>query len=179
MDISKISSGKNLPQEVNVIIEIPGGVHPVKYEFDKESGALFVDRFIQVAMNYPGHYGFIPHTLSEDGDPCDVLVLVDMPVVPGCVIKARPIGVLMMEDEAGFDEKILAVPTEKGHPYYANIKSYKDLPKITLQKIKHFFEQYKSLEEGKWVKVKDWEDVDKARELITRSVERAASKSKT
>jgi inorganic pyrophosphatase len=176
MDISKISSGKKLPHEINVIIEIPGGGQPVKYEFDKESGALFVDRFMQVSMSYPCNYGFIPHTLSEDGDPCDVLVLVDTPVIPGCVIKARPIGVLMMEDEAGFDEKILAVPMEKEHPYYANIKSYKDLPEITLRKIKHFFENYKSLEEGKWVKVKDWEDADKAKELITRSVERAASK---
>ncbi len=172
MDIRKISPGSNAPEEINVVIEIPGGSSPVKYEFDKESGALFVDRFMQVSMNYPCNYGFIPNTQAGDGDPCDVLVLVDMPVVPGCVIRARPIGVLIMEDEAGNDEKILAVPIEKEHPYYTDIKSYTDLPEIILHKIKHFFENYKSLEEGKWVKVNGWEGVEKAKQLIIDSIEK-------
>jgi len=172
MDINKIPSGRKPPEEVNVIIEIPRE-NSVKYEFDKESGALFVDRFVQVAMGYPCHYGFIPHTLSGDGDPCDVLVVVDMPLVPGCVIKVRPIGVLLMEDESGFDEKILAVPIEKEHPYYAKIKSYKDLPEIVVKKISHFFENYKGLEGEKWVKVNGWEDAAKAKELIMEGIERA------
>ncbi|MCH9753892.1 MAG: inorganic diphosphatase [Alphaproteobacteria bacterium] len=173
MNIDKISIGKNPPEDINVIIEIPGGSNPVKYEIDKESGALFVDRFIMTSMVYPYHYGFVAHTLSEDGDPCDVLVISDMPVVAGCVIRSRPIGVLLMEDESGFDEKILAVPVDKLHPCYSDIKSYQDLPKVVAERISHFFEQYKALEKNKWVKVKGWEGVDKAKELIQQSIDRA------
>jgi inorganic pyrophosphatase len=173
MDVSKISIGKNPPCDVNVVIEIPAGSPPVKYEIDKKSGALFVDRFMQTAMHYPCHYGFIPNTLSEDGDPCDVLVVVDVPVVPGCVINARPIGVLMMEDEAGFDEKILAVPSK--YPSYTNIESYEDLPASIIKRITHFFQNYKGLEENKWVKVKGWEGAEKAREMILKSINRAKS----
>jgi inorganic pyrophosphatase len=170
MDISKISVGSNPPNEINVLIEISGGSAPVKYEFDKESGALFVDRFLQVSMNYPCNYGFIPNTLSGDGDPCDVLVIADMPLVPGCVIKTRPIGVLLMEDESGMDEKILALPTIKAHPHYASVSSYRDLPNTTLDKIVHFFEHYKELEKDKWVKVQGWADSDKAKELIMAAI---------
>ncbi|MEQ9116480.1 MAG: inorganic diphosphatase [Rickettsiales bacterium] len=176
MNIDKISIGKNPPSEVNVIIEIPGRGQPVKYEIDKESGALFVDRFLMVSMNYPFHYGFIPHTLSDDGDPCDVLVISDTEVVPCSVIKSRPIGVLMMEDESGFDEKILAVPTEKLHPMYKDVKSIDDLPEIVLDRIKHFFESYKALEKGKWVKVKGWHGVEKAKEMIEASIKRNSEK---
>ena len=140
MDIKKIPCGANPPEEVNVLIEIPSGADPVKYELDKKSGALIVDRFLQVSMTYPCNYGFIPKTLSDDGDPTDVLVIVDMPLVPGCVIPVRPIGVLLMEDESGGDEKILAVPTEKICPHYAKIKSYFDLSQTMLCKITHFFE---------------------------------------
>lgn len=173
MDLSKIAIGANPPEEINVVIEVPAGADPVKYEMDKESGAIFVDRFIQVAMHYPCNYGFIPHTLSDDGDPCDVLVISDHPVVPGAVIKARPIGVLLMEDESGFDEKILAVPTQKLSQYYAGINSYKDLPEVMIKRITHFFENYKALEKGKWVKLKGWEDAAKARDLIEESIKRA------
>lgn len=172
MDIKKIATGSNPPEEVNVIIEVPADANPVKYEFDKESGAVFVDRFIQVAMHYPCNYGFIPHTLSDDGDPCDVLVISDYPVVPGAVIKARPIGVLLMEDESGFDEKILAVPTAKLSPYYANVKSYHDLPEVMISRITHFFENYKALEKGKWVKLKGWEDADYAKKIILEAIAR-------
>jgi len=173
MDISKISIGKNPPEDINVIIEIPAGSNPVKYEMDKESGALFVDRFVMTSMVYPYNYGFIPQTLSEDGDPCDVLVITDVPVIAGCVIKSRPIGVLLMEDESGMDEKILAVPVDKVHPYYSNVKSYKDLPSIVTERIGHFFEQYKALEKNKWVKVKGWEGAEKAKQLIQESIDRA------
>lgn len=172
MDLNKVSIGANPPEEVNVIIEVPAGSNPVKYEMDKESGALFVDRFIQVAMHYPCNYGFIPHTLSDDGDPCDVLVITDFPVVPGAIIKARPIGVLLMEDESGFDEKILAVPTAKLSQYYANINSYRDLPEVMSARITHFFENYKALEKGKWVKLRGWEDAAHAKKLIQEAIER-------
>lgn len=172
MDIKKISHGKNPPEEINVIIEIPGNSSPVKYEIDKDSGAIFVDRFVQASMSYPCNYGFIPHTLSDDGDPTDVLVLADMPLLPGCVIAARPIGVLMMEDESGFDEKILAVPTKKAHPLYNDIESHKDLPEILLDKIEHFFKHYKALEKDKWVKIVGWDDKNKAKELIVSAIEK-------
>lgn len=175
MNISKIPLGKNAPHEVNVIIEIPAGGPPVKYEFDKDSGSLFVDRFMQCAMHYPAHYGFVPHTLSEDGDPVDALVLGSEALVPGCVIPARPIGVLVMEDEAGLDEKILMVPSSKLHPSFASIKSIHDVPKETLNKIKHFFEHYKDLEEGKWVKVKKWGETSEALEFIQAGIEKAKS----
>jgi inorganic pyrophosphatase len=173
MNLDKLKIGRNPPHEVNVVIEIPGGTPSVKYEIDKDSGALFVDRFIQVSMSYPAHYGFIPHTLSADGDPCDALVIVDASVVPGCVIKARPIGVIFMEDEAGEDEKIITVPIEKEHPYYTRIQSYKDFPEIVLRKITHFFENYKTLEVDKWVKIKGWGDVEDAKKIIMEAVDRA------
>ncbi len=176
MNIDKIEIGKNSPDEVNVIIEIPGRGAPVKYEIDKESGALFVDRFMMVSMNYPFHYGFIPHTLSDDGDPCDVLVICDTEVFPSTVIKSKPIGVLMMEDESGFDEKILAVPANKIHPAYQNVNDINDLPEILLDRVKHFFESYKALEKGKWVKVKGWEGAEKAKEMIKQSIERHQAK---
>lgn len=166
MDLAKIAVGKNPPHEINVVIEVPLGGDPVKYEMDKESGAVFVDRFLHTSMQYPCNYGFIPHTLSGDGDPADVLVVGSLPVVPGCVLAARPIGVLLMEDESGVDEKILAVPTTKLDPFYADINSYRDLPESFIQRISHFFEHYKDLEKGKWVKVLGWEDADKAIELI-------------
>ncbi len=172
MDISKIEVG-NAPEEVNVIIEISAGAAPVKYELDKESGALFVDRFLSTAMFYPANYGFIPHTLSDDGDPADVLVISQTPITPGAVVAARPLGVLLMEDESGFDEKIIAVPKDKLHPFTKNIQSLEDLPKITLEQISHFFERYKDLESGKWVKVKGFADKEKAFELINNSIAQA------
>jgi len=166
MDINKISSGNNVPNEVNVIIEVSMNSSPVKYEFDKETGALFVDRIIQTSMYYPCNYGFVPGTLSGDGDPVDVLVVGNFPIVPGAVVAVRPIGVLMMEDESGIDEKILAVPTTKIDPFYADIESYKDLPKILIEKISNFFENYKKLEKNKWVKLADWNDANSAKEII-------------
>lgn len=172
MDLAKIAVGKNPPHEINVVIEVPLGGDPVKYEMDKESGAVFVDRFLHTSMQYPCNYGFIPHTLSGDGDPADVLVVGTLPVVPGCVLSARPIGVLLMEDESGVDEKILAVPTTKLDPFYANINSYRDLPESFIERISHFFEHYKDLEKGKWVKVLGWEDADKAIELIREAMMR-------
>jgi len=167
MNIEKIGAGKSAPEEINVVIEVPMGSDPVKYELDKDSGAIMVDRFVQTAMFYPCNYGFVPCTLSKDGDPVDVLVIANYPIIPGAVIKARPIGVLMMEDESGMDEKILAVPTTKLDPYFANIKSYKDLPEILIDRIKHFFENYKALEKGKWVKVGGWEDEMVAKAVIS------------
>ncbi len=172
MDISKISPGKNPPVDVNVIIEVPMGSEPIKYEMDKDSGALFVDRFLHTAMQYPCNYGFIPHTLSGDGDPADVLVFGRRPLMPGCVVAARPIGVLMMEDEAGPDEKILAVPQSRLHPFFNDVKSYKDLPQILIQQIAHFFEHYKDLEQNKWVKVTGWLDATEAERLVMEAIER-------
>lgn len=170
MDISKIPPGKNPPWDINVIIEVPLGAEPIKYEMDKASGALFVDRYLHTAMHYPCNYGFIPHTLSGDGDPADVLVVGRRPVVPGCVLPSRPVGVLMMEDEGGQDEKILAVPATRLHPFYDDVKSYKDLPEILTQQIVHFFEHYKDLEKNKWVKVLGWKDADAAAELIMQGI---------
>lgn len=170
MDVTKISTGVNPPYDVNAIIEIPQGGLPVKYEMDKESGALFVDRFLHTAMFYPGNYGFIPHTLADDGDPMDILVVNPTPVVPGCVIRARPIGALMMEDEKGGDEKILAVPVDELHPFYSNIASYRQLPEVMIEQIAHFFARYKDLEKGKIVKVSRWADTDEAAEIIRRSI---------
>lgn len=170
MDISKISIGDNAPHDVNVIIEVPIGSDPIKYEMDKESGAIFVDRFLHTAMHYPCNYGFIPHTLSDDGDPADVLVIGRRPIHPGAVISVRPIGVLMMQDEAGGDEKILAVPSSKLHPFYDDVQSYKDIPQILLYQIEHFFSHYKDLEKGKWVKVLGWEGKEKAIELINKAI---------
>ncbi|MDA0996741.1 MAG: inorganic diphosphatase [Proteobacteria bacterium] len=176
MNLDKIPIGANPPHEVNVIIEIPLGGNPVKYEMDKESGAMLVDRFLHTAMYYPCNYGFIPHTLSEDGDPTDAAVLGQMPVVPGCVIQSRPIGVLIMEDESGIDEKILCVPIDKLHPFYGDVSSYRDVRPVLIEQIQHFFEHYKDLEKNKWVKVKRWGEVEEAIELIRQGIERARQK---
>jgi len=176
MDINAISAGKNPPESINVLIEIPQGGYPVKYEVDKKSGALFVDRFLHTSMIYPANYGFIPHTLSDDGDPCDVLVVGQVPVIAGCVIPCRPIGALLMEDEAGHDEKILAVPIDKLHPFYSKIKSYKDLPEILIEQIAHFFQHYKDLEKGKWVKIVKWVGPAEAKELIVDGLNKAKVK---
>lgn len=173
MDISKISVGKKAPDEVNVIIENPMGGMPVKYELDKDSGAMFVDRFLHTSMFYPGNYGFIPHTLSGDGDPVDVLVVGRTPVMPGAVMPVRPVGVLLMEDEGGMDEKIIAVPTDKLHPYHADVLNYDDLREINRQAIEHFFTHYKDLEKGKWVKTQRWGDAAEARQMILEGIERA------
>ena len=173
MDITKISPGKDLPHQINVIIEVPMNSDPVKYEMDKDSGAIFVDRFLATPMYYPCNYGFIPGTLSEDGDPADVLVISDYPVVPGAVIAAKPVGVLIMEDEKGMDEKILAVPAKKLNSQYESIENYTELSPSLLEKITHFFERYKDLEKGKWVKVKGFEGADKAKQLIEEAFARA------
>src|SRR5471030_2102677 len=174
MDLSKIPVGVNPPYDVNAIIEIPQGGVPVKYEIDKASGALFVDRFLHTAMFYPGNYGFIPHTLAADGDPCDVMVVGRTPVVPGAVIRSRPVGALLMEDEAGMDDKIIAVPADALHPYYTGVRSYEDLPVILRDQIAHFFNHYKDLEQGKWVKIVRWAGPEEAGELINQSIARAA-----
>lgn len=174
MDISLISAGRNPPKDLHAVIEIPLGGVPVKYEMDKRSGALFVDRFLHTAMFYPGNYGFIPQTLSMDGDPCDVLVVSQVPVVPTSVIRCRPVGALIMEDEAGGDEKILAVPVDALHPFYRDVRNYSDLPQIMCDQISHFFQHYKDLEKGKWVTVVRWLDTDGAETLIIEAIERAA-----
>jgi len=166
MRIDAISIGIDPPREVNVIIEVPVGGEPIKYEMDKDAGTLVVDRFLYTAMRYPGNYGFIPHTLSGDGDPCDVLVANTRAIVPGAVMSVRPVGVLLMEDEAGGDEKIIAVPSSKLTQRYDKVRTYSDLPDITLHQIQHFFEHYKDLEPNKWVKVQGWEGPDSAREEI-------------
>ncbi len=173
MDISKVPAGFAPPDDINVVVEIPQGGVPVKYEFDKASGALMVDRFLHTAMYYPGNYGFVPHTLSGDGDPCDVIVVGQVPVVPGCVIRCRPIGALLMQDEAGPDEKIVAVPVDQLHPFYHGVNSYTDLPPILTEQIAHFFQHYKDLEKGKWVTITRWIGPDEARALIVEGMERA------
>ena len=173
MDLKLISSGRNPPHDIHAVIEIPLGGVPVKYEFDKTSGAIFVDRFLHTAMFYPGNYGFIPHTLSDDGDPCDVLVISQVPVVPGAVIRCRPVGALLMEDEAGNDEKILAVPVDALHPFYKGITSYRDLPDVMCEQIAHFSQHYKDLEKGKWVSIVRWLDAREAEQLIMDGIKRA------
>ena len=176
MDISKISMGKDAPNEVNVIVENTVGAVPVKYEIDKDSGAIFVDRFVHTPMFYPGNYGFIPHTLSDDGDPVDVLIVGDMPVIAGAVMPVNPIGVLKMEDDGGMDEKIIAKPTTKMFPYHKDIENVSDLPEIVTQQIEHFFTHYKDLEKGKWVKILGWGDAEEARKLIQEGIERVNKK---
>ncbi|PHS28635.1 MAG: inorganic diphosphatase [Robiginitomaculum sp.] len=176
MDINAISAGKAPPWDVNAIIEIPLGGVPVKYEVDKASGALFVDRFLHTAMFYPGNYGFIPHTLSLDGDPIDVMVVGRTPVIAGCVMRVRPVGMLQMEDESGPDEKILAVPVSKLHPYYESVRTYKDLPEVMCDQIKHFFTHYKDLEHEKWVKVGEWQDADTAAKAVMEAVARVSAR---
>lgn len=172
MDISKISVGKNPPEELNVIIEVPLGGDPIKYEIDKDSGALFVDRFLYTAMTYPCNYGFVPHTLSGDGDPIDVMVYGSRPIHPGAVVAIRVIGVLLMEDEAGVDEKILAVPNYNLTKRFDRVKDYTDIAEIMLDRISHFFEQYKALEPNKWVKVIGWRGIDEAEKMIAEAIER-------
>lgn len=171
MDLKKIPAGKSLPDDINVVIEVPQG-SSVKYEMDKEAGAVFVDRFLFTAMHYPLNYGFIPNTLSDDGDPTDCLVWSPQPVAPGTVIRARPVGVLMMEDEHGIDAKIVAVPHEKVAGGYVDIRDVEDLPENIRQQIRHFFEHYKDLESGKWVKMKDWANLAEARKIIEADVKR-------
>ena len=173
MNIEAIAIGKNPPEDVNVIIEVPVGGEPIKYEMDKASGALFVDRFLYTPMRYPGNYGFIPHTLSLDGDPIDVVVCNTRAIMPGAVISCRVVGVLVMEDEAGGDEKLIAVPSPKMTRRYENVHEVTDLPQITRDQIQHFFEHYKDLEPGKWVKVIRWDNAAEAKKMILESIERA------
>lgn len=172
MSLNKVPSGKNLPDEINVIIEIPAHADPVKYEVDKDSGAIFVDRFMSTCMHYPTNYGYVPHTLSEDGDPVDVLVPTPFPLLAGSVITCRPIGVLNMTDESGEDAKLLAVPIDKLTPVYRGITEVSQMPELLLNQISHFFERYKDLEPGKWVKIEGWNDSAAAKEEITASVKR-------
>lgn len=173
MALEKVKVGKNPPKEVNVIIEIPMNSGPIKYEYDKDSGLIVVDRFMPTTMSYPCNYGFVPHTLSGDGDPVDVLVYTNHPILPGAMISVKPIGVLITEDEKGMDEKVLAVPADKIDQFFADVKSYKDVPSVVIDRIKHFFENYKALEKGKWVKVQGWADADEAEQVIMDSIERA------
>ncbi len=175
MDVSKISIGKQPPSDINVVIEIPQGSQ-VKYEIDKDSGAVVVDRFLFTPMAYPAAYGFIPNTLAEDGDPADALVLATAAMIPGCVIRCRPIGMLEMEDESGKDEKIICVPHDKVHSQFTDVHRIEDLPAITRQAIEHFFTRYKDLEPGKWVKVTGWADKAAAEAAITRSIEAVGAK---
>jgi inorganic pyrophosphatase len=173
MNLDAVSVGTNPPHEVNVVIEVPIGGEPIKYEMDKASGALVVDRFLYTSMRYPGNYGFIPHTLSDDGDPCDVIVANTRAVVPGAIMACRIVGVLLMEDEAGGDEKLIAVPAPKLSQRYEHVENYTDLPRITLDQIEHFFAHYKDLEPGKWVKIKGWRGADEAREMVLQGIARA------
>jgi inorganic pyrophosphatase len=175
MDLAELPIGKNPPHEVNVVVEVPVGGEPIKYEMHKPSGSLMVDRFLYTAMRYPGNYGFIPHTLSDDGDPCDVVIANQRGLLPGCVIAVRPVGVLLMQDEAGGDEKILAVPVPKLTRRYEHVHNYTDLPDITIRQVQHFFEHYKDLEDDKWVKVLGWGDAAKARDMISAAIARAAA----
>ena len=170
MRIEDIAIGTNPAEDINVIIEVPVGGQPIKYELDKHSGTLVVDRFLYMPMTYPGNYGFVPHTLSEDGDPIDVLVCNTRALIPGCVINVRPIGVLIMEDDSGQDEKIMAVPSDHLTRRYLDVKTYSDLPEITLQQIQHFFEHYKDLEPNKWVKIEGWGDAAAAKAELVNSV---------
>jgi inorganic pyrophosphatase len=175
MRLDAVPIGANPPFEVNVVVEVPIGGEPIKYEMHKASGTLFVDRFLYTAMRYPGNYGFVPHTLSDDGDPVDVLIANTRAIVPGAVVSCRPVGVLIMEDEAGGDEKIIAVPSTKLTRRYEKVKSYSDLPQITVDQISHFFEHYKDLESDKWVKIVRWGDQNEAHAMIEAAIARAKS----
>jgi inorganic pyrophosphatase len=170
MNIDLIPTGKNPPDNLNVIIEVPLGGEPVKYEFDKSSGALFVDRILHTPMRYPANYGFIPHTLSPDGDPLDALVISRTPFIPGAVVRARPIAVLFLEDEAGGDEKLITVPVDETFPYYTGVGQREDLPEIVLQQIEHFFTHYKDLEPEKWVRISHWGNADEARRVVVEAI---------
>jgi inorganic pyrophosphatase len=176
--LDAISIGRNPPEEVNVVVEVPVGGEPIKYEMDKAAGTLVVDRFLYTSMRYPGNYGFIPHTLSDDGDPCDVLIANQRGIVPGAIIAVRPVGVLKMQDEAGGDEKIIAVPVPRLTRRYEKVHDYLDLPEITLKQIEHFFEHYKDLESNKWVKVIGWGDAEEAKRLIREAIDRAVTGAK-
>ncbi|PZQ14136.1 MAG: inorganic diphosphatase [Ancylobacter novellus] len=178
MRIEAIAIGNNPPSDVNVIVEVPIGGEPIKYELDKESGTLVVDRFLYTSMRYPGNYGFIPHTLSDDGDPIDVLVANTRAIVPGGVINCRPVGVFKMEDEKGLDEKIIAVPSPKLTLRYEHVTDYTHLPEITLSQISHFFEHYKDLEGDKWVKALGWGDAAEAQRMIVEAIDRAKAAKK-
>ena len=173
MNLSAVPIGENAPHDVNVVIEVPIGGEPIKYEMDKESGALVVDRFLYTSMRYPGNYGFIPHTLSGDGDPCDVVVANTRAIAPGAVMSCKIVGVLVMEDEGGGDEKLIAVPSTRLTKRYAKIENYSDLPEITLHQIEHFFGHYKDLEPNKWVKIVRWGDAEEARRMVLEGIERA------
>jgi inorganic pyrophosphatase len=174
MSLKNVPAGKDLPNDINVVIEIPANSPPVKYEVDKDTGAVFVDRFMTTAMFYPANYGYVPQTLSEDGDPVDVLVVAPLPLIAGSVIRCRPVGVLKMTDEAGADAKLLAVPVSKLCKDYDNVQSYLDLSPSLIKSIEHFFEHYKDLEPEKWVKVEGWADVEAAKAEIMASAERLA-----
>lgn len=174
MNLENLPIGNNPPHEVNAVIEVPIGGEPIKYEMDKAAGMLVVDRFLYTPMRYPGNYGFIPHTLSDDGDPCDVLVANTRPLMPGSAIAVRPVGVLRMTDEGGGDEKILAVPATRLTQRYAHVQNYTDLPEIVWRQVEHFFAHYKDLEPGKWARFEGWGDADQARELIEQAIARAA-----
>ena len=171
MRLDAISIGNNPPHDINVIVEVPHGGEPVKYEMDKEAGTMIVDRILYTSMRYPGNYGFVPHTLSDDGDPIDVLIANQRPIIPGAVINCRPVGVLFMEDEAGGDEKIIAVPSESVSAMFNQVASFRDLPEIMRRQISHFFERYKDLEDNKWVKIARWGDETEAREIIAKAIE--------
>lgn len=179
MRIDAISIGNDPPHDVNVIVEVPLGGQPIKYVLNKEAGTLVVDRFLYTSMAYPGNYGFVPHTLSADGDPIDVLVCNTRPLLPGCVINVRPIGILVMEEDSGLDEKIIAVPSPHLTRRYDGVTNYSDVPTITLQQIEHFFEHYRDLEDNKWVKIGDWGDAADARRAIAAAIARATSSSGT
>ncbi len=172
MGLDRVSSGKDVPNDFNVVIEIPAHGEPIKYEVDKATGAMFVDRFMSTAMHYPCNYGYIPHTLSDDGDPVDVLVITPIPLLTGVVVRCRPIGMLKMEDEAGIDAKLLAVPVDKLTNLYRDIESPRDLPEAILHQLSHFFEHYKDLEAGKWVKVQGWVGTEEAKAEIIAGVNR-------
>ena len=172
MPLERVTAGTDIPNDFNVIIEIPAHADPIKFEVDKATGALFVDRFVQTSMHYPCNYGYIPHTLSDDGDPTDVLVITPFALIPGVVVRCRPIGMLKMTDEAGGDTKLLAVPIDKLTPLYRDIETPRDLPSMMLEQITHFFAHYKDLEPGKWVRVASWTEADEARQEIMRSASR-------
>ena len=179
MNLDAIPAGNSPPDDINVVIEVPIGGEPIKYEMDKAAGTLFVDRFLHTPMRYPGNYGFVPHTLSDDGDPLDVLVANTRPILAGAVINVRPIGVLKMDDESGGDEKIIAVPVPKLTKRYLNVHEATDLPEITREQICHFFEHYKDLEHGKWVKVLGWGDAAEARKMISEAIQRVGGRAST
>ena len=170
MPLELVPAGDDLPNEINVIIEIPKDADPVKYEVDKHTGAIFVDRVLTTPMRYPCNYGYVPHSLCGDGDPLDVLVVMPVPLIPGSVFRSRPVGVLRMTDEAGSDEKVIAVPASKVFPGYRHVTSVRDLPELTLDRIEHFFAHYKDLEKGKWVKIDGWGDADEAKQFVLNAI---------